>query len=135
MEMGALRKENRSSRKSWLPVHKKALCDTQAWLPIRTGAKFKMKTSSPIQEYAPISKRHGKWIFTRGLITTPAPIFAPKNRSNALFKADGQGRALKKNTILTRYHTPSNQLGRPRSRFRAASNKSKRIRVMVIGGS
>jgi hypothetical protein len=91
-----------------------------------------MKTSSPIQECAPTSNRQGKWIFTRGLITTPGPIFAPKARSKARFSEDGQGKGLKKNTIFTRYHTASNQAGRPRSKFRVASNKSKRIRVMAI---
>lgn|GEM_PF-3444796 len=135
MKIGSFLYAKLTLAKSWLPVQRKARCEMQTWVPIRTGSKFRMKTSSPIQECAPTSNRQGKWIFTRGLITTPSPIFAPKARNKAHFRDEGQGRPLKKNTIFTRYQTASNQVGRPRSKFSDASNKSNRIRVMLISFS
>src|SRR5215475_216569 len=104
----------------------------QQWAPIVTRSKFKMKTSSPIQANSPMLNFQGRWILTRGLITTPLPTWAPNNRRTEHFQAEGIGHAGRNIKHLIRYHAASTNLGRPRSRPRPGSKRSFRTRVILL---
>src|ERR1700733_8186803 len=69
-------------------------------------------------------------MFTRGLMTTPVPIRAPKNRSRAHFKDDGNGHGERNSTHLTMYQTASTNLERPRSSPCLGLKRSFRTRVI-----
>lgn len=67
---------------SWLPVHRYAPWDKQQSLPMRTGAKLSIQTSSPIHELSPTTSRQGNFTRRPGLMTTLLPISAPNSRSS-----------------------------------------------------
>ena len=96
----------------------------QQCLPMLTGSKFKMETSSPIQVWSPMDNFQGKWIFTRGLMTTPHPTCAPKQRRTKRLIAEGKGNGVKNKPHFKRYHAASHNFERPRSRPNLASNRS-----------
>lgn len=70
-------------------------------------------------------------MFTRGLMTTPAPTRAPKHRRIIRLMADGIGKGDKNTAHLTKYHNASIGRERPRSSPLAASNRSFLTRVRV----
>jgi hypothetical protein len=89
---------------------------------------------SPIQQWLPIVSFQGKCMFTRGLITRPAPTSQPKTRSRVLFKVEGHGQDERKKTVFDTYHATSTALGAPRSNL-DLSNKSFRTggEVSLLG--
>jgi hypothetical protein len=91
MVIGRTIRSKLALRKLWEPVQRKALWEMQTWLPIDTGARLRIITSSPIQTWSPIVRFQGKVMFTRDRITTPLPIRAPNNLSDKTFKSDGTG--------------------------------------------
>src|SRR5208282_4342687 len=75
----------------------------QQWAPMVTGSKFRMNTSSPIQLKSPTTSFQGRWMLTRGLMTTPRPTRAPNNCSTARLTEEGTGQGGKK-SIPGRLH-------------------------------
>jgi len=69
---------------------------------------------------------------TRGLMTTPFPIWAPKHLSTLRLSADGKGHGGRNTTHLTTYHIASTHPGRPRSNPWVPLNKSFRMRVITL---
>src|SRR5438552_10244212 len=67
-----------SRRTSWLPVQRNERRATKTFDSIVTCARLRIPTSSPIQTWSPMTRRHGKERFTLLPIPTPFPIFAPK---------------------------------------------------------
>ena len=92
MRMGATLSLKSSRQISWLPVQRNDRRATQTFDSIVTCARLRIPTSSPIQTSSPMTRRHGKEIFTLLPMLTPFPIFAPKERSKAERKADLQGK-------------------------------------------
>lgn len=58
-------------------------CDSTTLLPIVIEPRPYIRTSSPIQQFAPTTRFHGAEIRTRCRITTPGPMVAPKSRRTA----------------------------------------------------
>src|ERR1700733_15312119 len=84
---------------------------------IEIGARFNNQHSSPSQTWSPSVNFHGNVIRTFGLMTTPLPTFAPKQRSAAHFSAEnlnGHNRNRKK---LVKIQNPSRIIPAPRSKF------------------
>ena len=100
--------------KSCEPVQRNTLWDKHTLEAMDTRSSVRIRTSSPIQTWFPTSKRHGKVIFTRERITTPFPIFAPKARSTATRRDDGNGNQLSKNNERANHQSASTQAGAPR---------------------
>jgi hypothetical protein len=61
----------------------------QVFDPICNRSRFRIQTSSPIQELRPTANFHGQWIFTWCRTITPAAILAPNNRSTVMRTAFG----------------------------------------------
>lgn len=58
-------------------------CESTTSLPMMIGAALLSRTSSPIQQFAPICRFQGALIRTRCRIRTPVSMVAPKCRSTA----------------------------------------------------
>ena len=112
--IGFVMRSNVGFLKSCEPVQRNARWDRHTLEAIETRSSVSIRTSSPIQTWFPTSKRHGKVIFTRERITTPFPIFAPKARSTATRREDGNGNQLSKNNERANHQSASTQAGAPR---------------------
>src|SRR5277367_4641228 len=97
----------------------------QQFLPILTGARLSIHTSSPIHECAPTWSFQGNLIRTQGLITTPLAIWEPKALSMRIRHPD-PGNHDRTNRASTTNHANSRSFDRPRSKPRAL-NRSSRI--------
>lgn len=95
----------------------------QQFLPIVTGARLSIHTSSPIHECAPTWSFQGNLIRTQGLITTPLPIREPKALRMRIRHPD-PGNQDRMNRASTTNHANSSSFDLPRSNPRALNRSS-----------